>query len=193
MSVHDAKGNPVEDAVVVAVPLAGAPRPKGKKPTEVIDQIDKEFVPAVKVVQTGTAVAFPNKDNIRHHVYSFSSAKKFELPLYRGMPAAPVVFDRPGVVILGCNIHDWMVAYVYVVDSPWFATTGKVGSARIPDLPPGDYDVEAYHPRAKDPAEPLRQRVAVGSEQVAPISFQMTLKPSVRNSRPPKAGEASYP
>ena len=193
MSVRDAKGDPVPDAVVVAVPAAGSPKPKPKAARDVVDQIDREFVPAVKVVQTGTAVVFPNKDNIRHHVYSFSSAKTFELPLYRGTPAEPVVFDRPGLVILGCNIHDWMLAHVYVVDSPWFATTGTDGGARILDLPPGDYEVETYHPRAKDPAQPLRQRVAVGSEPVHPLSVQLTLKPSIRNSRPPKAGGAGYP
>lgn len=82
-------------------------------------------------VYVGTRVTFPNRDNIRHHVYSFSSAKKFELPLYIGTPAAPVVFDKPGVVALGCNIHDWMLAYIYVLTTPHFAKTAADGKARL--------------------------------------------------------------
>lgn len=193
VSVSDAKGGPVEDAVVVAVPLAGLPKPKGEKPKDVIDQIDKEFVPQIKVVQAGTAVSFPNKDNIRHHVYSFSPAKKFELPLYRGVPADPVVFDKPGLVVLGCNIHDWMIAYVYVVESPFFTKTGKEGAARLANLPPGDYNVEAFHPRAKDAAEPQTQRVTVGAADTARLSFRMTLKPPLRTSRAPGGAEEHYP
>src|SRR5882672_5225476 len=123
VSVRDPGARAIADAVIVAVPVQGVPRAKGERPKEVIDQIDKEFVPGVKVIQVGTAISFPNKDNIRHHVYSFSPAKKFELPLYKGVPAAPIVFDKPGVVVLGCNIHDWMIAYVYVVESPWFGKT----------------------------------------------------------------------
>jgi|SRR6266850_335131 len=193
VSVRDAKGDPVEDAVIVAVPLAGVPKPKAERPVEIIDQNDKEFVPSIKVVQVGTSISFPNKDNIRHHVYSFSPAKKFELPLYRGVPAAPVLFDKPGLVILGCNIHDWMIAYLYVVESPWFTKTEVDGAARLGDLPAGEYDVLAYHPRAKDPAEPLRQRASVGAAPAGPLTFQVTLKPPLRGSRPPKGGEADYP
>src|SRR6185437_16515964 len=109
--VKDDKGGPGSDAVVYAVGAASAaPRKQA-----VVDQRDKQFVPYVTPVQVGTAVIFPNSDNIRHHVYSFSSAKKFELPLYSGVPAQPVVFDMVGFVTLGCNIHDCMIAYVAVL------------------------------------------------------------------------------
>ena len=111
--VVTSNGQPVADAVVVAVPTDGA-LPAGKVRAEQLDQIDKEFVPRVKPVLVGSTVAFPNKDSVRHHVYSFSPAKRFELPLYAGVPSQPVLFDRPGVVVLGCNIHDWMVGYIYV-------------------------------------------------------------------------------
>ncbi|HZE88517.1 MAG TPA: methylamine utilization protein [Verrucomicrobiae bacterium] len=198
VTVRDATGAPVEDAVIVAMPTSAAsPKPKGERPAEVIDQIDKEFVPAVKVVQTGASLIFPNKDNIRHHVYSFSPAKKFELPLYKGVPAEAVVFDRPGVVILGCNIHDWMIGYLYVVDSPWFAKTGKDGSARLADLPAGEYDVEAFHPRAKDPAEPQHAKVTLGAAGGGPgpagLAFEMALRAPARSTRPPRDGAGSYP
>src|SRR5438067_4939799 len=118
--VKDEKGGPVSDAVVYA--SAGAMGSPSKKRT-VIDQRDKQFVPYVTALQVGTPVLFPNSDNIRHHVYSFSSAKKFELPLYSGVPAEPVVFDKVGFVTLGCNIHDWMIAYVAVLTTPYFHVT----------------------------------------------------------------------
>jgi len=116
--VQDAQGRPVPDAVVVAVPVDGNPRLPARAREEVVDQVDKEFVPRVQAVLVGTPVRFPNNDNVRHQVYSFSPAKRFELPLYAGVPAQPVVFDKPGVVVLGCNIHDWMIGYVYVSESP---------------------------------------------------------------------------
>ena len=105
-SVVDARGRPVADAVVVAMPADGVVHLSEHPRGGVVDQVDKEFVPKVVAVLVGTAVTFPNKDNVRHHVYSFSPAKRFELPLYAGVPAQPVVFDKPGVVVLGCNIHD---------------------------------------------------------------------------------------
>ena len=109
ITVKDAAGKPLAEAVVVALPADGSMRMPAKPREDAIFQVDKEFVPKVSVVHAGTAIAFPNNDTVRHHVYSFSPAKKFELPLYQGVPSQPVVFDRPGVVVLGCNIHDWMV------------------------------------------------------------------------------------
>jgi len=170
--VTDAAGAPVPEAVIYALPASGklpamAPRPA------VMDQINKEFVPLVIPVQLGGAVSFPNKDNIRHHVYSFSPAKIFDLKLYSGKPASPIVFDKPGPVALGCNIHDWMVGFVYVVESPWFTKTAKTGSARL-DLPDGEYDLKVWHPwlRAELPA----QRVKVSGTD-AQASFRVDLNP----------------
>ena len=113
-SVSDEAGRPVEDAVVVAVPTDGGVRVPPRPREGIVDQVDQEFTPKVTAVLVGTPIRFPNHDNVRHQVYSFSPAKRFELPLYAGVPARPVVFDKPGVVVLGCNIHDWMVGYVYV-------------------------------------------------------------------------------
>lgn len=115
--VTDAGGKPVTDAVVAfydsKTPAANA-NAAGK-----IIQKNKMFNPKVTVVQTGTSINFPNEDSVRHHVYSFSPAKKFELKLYSGVPTNPVPFDQAGVVTLGCNIHDSMVGYIYVVDTPF--------------------------------------------------------------------------
>ena len=99
----------------------------------------------VTVVTVGTAVAFPNRDTVRHHVYSFSPAKRFELKLYVGTPAAPVVFDQPGIAVLGCNIHDNMVGWVVVVETPYHALAPATGVAKLPDVPPGRYRLRVWH------------------------------------------------
>jgi len=133
------------DAVVVFYPLDAAP--PTARDTAVIDQINKSFVPRVSVVRTGTAITFPNSDRIRHQVYSFSPAKTFSLKLYAGSPKTAVTFDQPGLVVLGCNIHDNMIAFVGVVDSPYFAKTTDTGTASL-NLPSGRYRLRAWHPNA---------------------------------------------
>jgi plastocyanin len=141
--VRNPAGAPLQDAVAWAMPKAGTP-PRIKREAAV-EQKDRTFVPFVTAVQVGTAISFPNRDEIRHHVFSFSQAKSFELKLYAGTPAAPVVFDKPGEVVLGCNIHDQMLAYIRVVESPWFAKTGPEGRARIEGLPAGEYEIHVWH------------------------------------------------
>ena len=90
--------------------------------------------PQLVVIQTGSAVQFPNFDTIRHHVYSFSAIKPFEIKLYSGRPSAPVVFDRPAPPPLGCNIHDSMVGYIHVVDTPYFGVSNAQGKVEL-ELP----------------------------------------------------------
>ena len=158
------------NAVVYAMPIGGNP-PRSAPRSVIMDQINKEFVPFVAPVQAGTSVTFPNKDNIRHHVYSFSPAKAFDLKLYSGVAARPVLFEKPGPVALGCNIHDWMVAYIYVVDSPWFTKTDKAGAASL-DLPGGEYDVKVWHPWQT--TEAAAQRIKVGAGD-ARLAFQVDI------------------
>ncbi len=188
--VRDSNRKPIAETVVYASSgsAAGAPAPGLKA---VVDQQDKEFVPRVKPIQTGTAVMFPNRDDIRHHVYSFSPAKKFELPLYKGTPAAPVKFDRPGVVVLGCNIHDWMIGYVFVLDTPYFGTTGADGRVQL-TLPPGTYDVRVWHPSLRDERDAPSQRVSVGAATSEPLEFTLALKPEWRPRRAPSARGDRY-
>ncbi|HTQ75970.1 MAG TPA: methylamine utilization protein [Burkholderiales bacterium] len=180
-SVTDQDGNPLADAVVVAVPLQGVALHPPSAGREIVDQINQEFVPRVKPVFVGTPVFFPNKDNIRHQVYSFSPAKQFELPLYAGTPAKPVVFDRPGVVVLGCNIHDWMIAYVYVTESPYFAKTGPDGRALLRDVPERAYAVRVWHPQMEG-AEPVT-RVDLTGQARAELAWDLKLKPEFRPHR----------
>jgi plastocyanin len=186
--VVDQKGQPVADAVVVAVPLAGQ-RPALRPRQAVVDQIDKTFVPHVLPVVEGTPVLFPNKDDIRHHLYSFSTAKTFELPLYEGTPAEPIVFERAGVVVLGCNIHDFMRGYIFVSSSPYFATSGADGRAEVADLPAGGYEVTAWHPREKNAAS--GQRVETATE-TAVLDFRLELKPDLKLRRAPTARGREY-
>lgn len=153
VDVRNAAGAPVADAVIYATPITGTAPPPPPGARAVIDQVNKEFVPRVSIVQAGTQVFFPNSDNIRHSIYSFSPAKTFTTKLYSGREAAPVLFDRTGLVVLGCNIHDTMVAWVYIVDTPWFARSGADGSAMLRALPNGEYTVTTAAPGRLKPRE----------------------------------------
>lgn len=159
VQVQDATGAPLPGAVVF---LDSPDAAKAAKPltSAEMGQQGKAFVPDVLVVTRGTAVTFPNRDTVRHHVYSFSPIKKFELKLYTGTPANPVVFDKSGVAVLGCNIHDQMVGWVLVLDTPFFATSAVSGQVKLDNVPPGSYTLRTWHARlpvgAEAKAMPLR-------------------------------------
>lgn len=169
----DGAGNALDSVVVSLVPVSRAALPAAR-PAQ-IEQRNKTFLPAISVVQTGTPIEFPNNDTVRHHVYSFSAARVFELKLYAGKPEKPVVFDKPGVVVLGCNIHDRMVAYVVVVDTPWSAISQNDGVARITDVPTGDYLLQMWHPRRLGmpdiPPRPLR----IAGDQTETVKVELRL------------------
>jgi plastocyanin len=193
INVKDHRGKPVPDAVVLAVAADPKNSLLAKPPTDAVDQVDKQFVPFVKAVYVGARVHFPNSDKIRHQVYSFSPAKKFELPLYGGSDAPPVVFDTPGVVVLGCNIHDWMVGYIYVSETPFFSKTGAAGMVILDGLPPGDYTVRIWHPGMERSEESTARRVTVNADGGAPLDWEVNLKPSFRIPRVSGSSSSSYP
>lgn len=175
VTVADVQGVAVPDAAVYLLPLQGK-APKGTQKGS-IEQMDKTFIPYVSIAQAGTAVSFPNKDTVRHHVYSFSAPKVFDLKLYSGTPSQPVVFDKPGLVALGCNIHDWMLAYVLVVETPWFAVSKDRGNAVVENVPAGDYNMLIWHPRMK---EEMMQQIKIGASAQA-VRVRVTLsKPDLR-------------
>jgi plastocyanin len=179
--VRDASGAPVADAAVYAVPASGPVDAKNPRPVS-IEQVDREFVPFLSVVQTNTPVSFPNRDPIQHHVYSFSPAKPFEIKLYTGN-SPEILLDRPGVVTLGCNIHDWMIGYVVVVPTPYFARTDAGGVARLREIPGGSYELRAFHPnqRAAAPAQPA----TVEASATAGASFVIDTTPRKPRYKPP--------
>lgn len=159
VSVLDANGSSLADAVI-AIEVAGG-KPTAPPGTQAeMGQRSRAFVPTLLVVQTGTAVSFPNFDTVRHHIYSFSSAKPFEIKLYAGTPAAPVVFDKAGTAILGCNIHDRMAGFIHVVNTPHFAITRKDGVATL-DVPAGEHTLQVWHAQMGDKQLPQRQAIKV--------------------------------
>lgn len=177
--VQDDAG-PIAGAVVELIAVAGeAPTPAAA----VMDQINSEFVPRQLVVTRGSAVSFPNSDSTRHQVYSFSPAKRFELPLYSGTPPDPVVFDSAGVVALGCNIHDAMIGFIVVVDTDRHATTGAEGRVRFSDVPEGEYRLRVWHERIA--GERPEQRFLVAAKAKLDKRFELQLGPP-----PPPRGDA---
>jgi plastocyanin len=164
-TVVDKSGRPLPGAVVMLEPVGIRLAVKPMSGVE-IAQAKRTFIPDVTVVTVGTPVTFPNRDTVRHHVYSFSSAKTFELKLYSGTPSMPVVFDRPGVVVLGCNIHDLMSAWVVVVDTPYHGRSGEQGQARLDAVAAGAYRLVAWHPRLAPDAALPSVGVNVGGSDV---------------------------
>lgn len=164
VAVADAAGHPLADAVVMLEPV-GAPLPVKPLANAQIAQRDQQFNPQVSVVTVGTPVLFPNQDTVKHHVYSYSAAKTFQIKLYAGVPHTPIVFDKPGVAVLGCNIHDSMIAWVVVTDTPLWARTAA-GHARVADVPPGNYQMHVWHSSLAETTPPQLIPVTVGAGDV---------------------------
>jgi plastocyanin len=171
IDVHDLNDKPLADAVVYAEPVGAAPPSSHELAHAEVDQVNKEFVPLVTVVRTNTEIVFPNSDNIRHSIYSFSNPKPFATKLYSGKQAPPVLFDKPGVVVLGCNIHDLMAAWVVVVDTPYFAKTAASGTGVLKGLAPGDYRVSVWYPGPQ--SQPTPSEVHVGANDGAHLQVKV--------------------
>lgn len=135
----DQHGEPVSN-VVVTLPILGSLQ---TSVTPIMDQIDKQFIPKVLLVKQGQSVSFPNSDDIRHHVYSFSKPKTFEIRLFKGSNNEPIIFDKPGIVVLGCNIHDNMRGFIYVANKQWTSISGVDGMIAIPSE---INEFQAWHP-----------------------------------------------
>lgn len=172
VQLQDAAGKPLPEGVVflessqakqLAKPIAGAE----------IAQVNKQFAPRVLMVPVGTAVSFPNRDTVRHHVYSFSPNKTFELKLYSGTSASPVMFDKPGIAVLGCNIHDNMSAWVVVVETPYFAYGDGKGAASMRDVPAGNYRMRIWHPGLAVGTSAAEQALTVGVADVS-LSYRLS-------------------
>ncbi|WP_148861002.1 methylamine utilization protein [Marinobacter fonticola] len=180
LSVRDrASGEPVADAVV-SVPATPGADPLDSPAT--MAQQDLAFNPHLLVVPAGSAVDFPNRDNTQHHVYSFSPAKTFTIELYAGQPEAPIVFDTPGVVEVGCNIHDRMRGFIYVSGSSQTARTGAAGIARVTPPNTGAFEIEVWHERLINNAQPITVRIEAGA--ASPVIVSLELDPADSGSDP---------
>jgi plastocyanin len=165
INVADSSGLPVLDAIALLEPATGKANVKPMPDVE-ISQSQRQFHPRVTLITTGTRASFPNFDTVRHHVYSFSTIKTFELKLYAGVPGVPVVFDKPGIAVLGCNIHDNMAAWVVVADTPWSARSAANGKARIESVPAGNYKLRMWHPGLVPNNEPAEIPITIGAADV---------------------------
>jgi plastocyanin len=176
VAVADGEGKPLERVAVYASAIGGSRSP-AHGATATMDQHDERFVPHILVVQTGTSVRFPNNDDVSHHVYSFSPTKSFQLGLYKGEVHPPVVFDEAGIVVLGCNIHDGMLGYIRVVDTPYFALSNEEGIAVLDHVPDGAYDLEVWTPRTRASDLPAARRVDVKGSTTAEVRITGRLQP----------------
>lgn len=182
VTVHKRDGKPLPGAVVTLEAESGTV-PASKPIHATMDQVDLAFVPDVLVVPVNSTVQFPNSDAISHQVYSFSSARRFQLPLYRGKPYPPVSFDQPGIVTLGCNIHDNMLAYIVVTRANYFGRTDAGGQWTPPDLPAGKFRLRVWHPLLNETAdvERLVDGAAGGSLE---IWLSRNLRPAPLTGQP---------
>jgi len=172
--VVDREGRGVGDVVVSAMPSAGVGPAALIRDPVVMDQRNLAFVPRVLVVGIGTSVEFPNSDTVSHQVYSFSAAKRFQLPLYKGEVHPPVTFERAGLVVLGCNIHDAMIGYIYVTDAPYFGKTAAGGALQLVALPVGDYRISVWSPFITDPPASLIRTVHLDGNEPAVVRVQLS-------------------
>jgi len=186
------EGRGVDEVVVTAMPAAANARSSLTLRPAVMDQKNLAFLPRVLVVAAGTSVEFPNNDSVSHQVYSFSAAKRFHLPLYKGEVHPPINFDRPGLVVLGCNIHDAMVGYIYVTDAPYFGTTEARGSLEFKGLPAGDYRVAIWSPFIADAPASLIRTVHVDSNEPAATRVQLSLALRAQPEPKPRRRDWEY-
>ena len=188
LALRETGGASVGEAVLAAFPLDPVALPPPAAAT--MDQKGRKYVPHILPIQTHARVAFANSDNLSHHVYSFSPAKRFQLFLTRGQPAQTIVFDQPGVVTLGCNLHDWMLGYIVVLDTPYFAQTDERGRATLSSLPAGRYRLEVWHPRITD--RPPRLQRAIALEPGGQETWELLLEQAMLPARDQRPGFADY-
>ena len=180
VAVRDQDGKAAVDAVVSVWPADRRAVPSASSQPHVIDQRNEAFVPFVTVMRRGDTLSFKNSDRTRHHVYSFSPVKPFEMVLNPGETSQALKFEQSGVAAIGCNIHDKMLAYAFVTDTPWAAQTDAQGRATIANLPKGKYRAEVWHPRMTIDGGAPEQTIVVDANVEA--TFEVRLNPLRANS-----------
>jgi len=191
VAIADRAGEPVPEVAITAAALA--PRPGARAPMPepaIMDQRNLAFVPQLLVVGVGAEVQFPNNDSVSHQVYSFSPAKRFQLPLYKGAQHRPVNFDKAGLVVLGCNIHDQMVGYIYVTDAGYYGKSDAQGILHLSNLPAGDYTLTWWSPYIADAPEKMTRTIHVAEHE--PVNIQVHLNRELRARPEPGARQTDW-
>lgn len=188
--IKDRNGNPVANAVVYAMPVGTSAPVVAASAIATVEQQSFKFEPYVSIVQAGTRMRFPNKDQTEHHLKVLSGPSAFEFTVYTRKEPAPTLMNKVGLVTLQCLIHDWMSAHIYVVDSPWFGKTSRAGSAVIEGVPPGEYDVFITHPSVLIPGQvtpsgPRRVKMDLSNVQVIEAKLELVPKAEPTKRYPP--------
>jgi len=181
----DQAGRPVENAVIMLIPDSrdNMPAASTRLATDrLVDQRDETFIPMVTIIPRGGRIVFTNNDQTMHQVYSFSPVKQFEFMLAHEQKSPGVVFDKVGVAAVGCNIHDLMIAYAFVTDSPWTEITDEAGRFEMGDVPAGTYTVQIWHPRQNPVGKPPTSKITIGTAPVV-LKSRLTLPPAPTGHR----------
>lgn len=194
VQLNDGEGNPVSGAVVeILLPeeMRAAFRPSSGVE---VDQLDKEFVPHVSTVVIGNSVTFPNSDDILHHVYSFSPISTFNIPLYgKGtQDDYSQVFNAAGVIELGCNIHDWMLAYIYVAETSLNSISDESGQAILEAIPSGIFELRIWHPRLPEQDIAVTHTIEFVEGEQTNLDYTLELQRDRRIRRAPSSGRSRY-
>jgi plastocyanin len=183
LTVRDGRGAPVEGAVVMLQASSGTSLASRLVRRDFsVGQLDREFVPKVSIAAVGSRVTFPNRDTVQHSVYSFSKAKSFEIPIYAGESPQVITLDKAGVIAIGCNIHDWMAAYIVVADAPIAELTKADGTVTVSDLPRGKYTARVWHPQLKN-SEATQEFTMLDAE--SRVELKLELAPTRTRYKPP--------
>ena len=191
VGVFDASGQPVNEVIVYLKPKI-VMNVAESSPVE-IEQKNKLFNPFISVLPVGAKATFPNHDGIGHHVYSFSEIKSFELPLSEDVITQEILFDKPGVVTVGCNIHDWMVAYLYIVDTPYFTKTNERGTTVLEDITSGEYDLHIWHPGSLSSNDTIKT-ITIAPNTTIQEKFTLDIRPDYfwKPAPPPDIEQQEY-
>ncbi len=177
LQVSDQGGKPLADAVVTLYPEGGeAPKPAPPR-DHFVDQKDETFLPLVEIVPVGDAVIFRNSDRTRHHVYTFSPLSPFDFILKPNEVSGPIRMSKAGVIPVGCNIHDFMINYLFVTDARWAAKSDEKGAVIVTDLPPGTYTAKLWHPRLRPGAVQPSQSITVSGDQASAALSMSVMAP----------------
>jgi plastocyanin len=185
----DREGQALPHVVITLKPI-GRAAPTTPPEEIIVSQQELTFKPYISVLRVGSSVVFANRDRVEHHIKSFSSSKPFEIAVHKaGDTPAAIRFDKEGAVVAYCLLHDWMRAYVYVAETPWFALTRvNTGIAKIDNVPAGDYEVTAWHPDLGQYKPPLTQRVTIAATGNVDATFKFDVKPRTIRQAPKVTG-----